>query len=310
LKKNKPVFSAKTAVIAGGSKGIGKATAKEIIKRGGNVCIIARNKKDLDSAYKELIANRINENQTIDSISCDTTVIKKLKPLLSDFIKKRGVPDYLINCVGYANPKRIQDLTFDEFKDNMEVNYFGQLVPVLIILPYFMKNKKGYIANCSSVSGYLGIMGYSTYTPTKFAILGLTESLRHELKPYNIGFSVLFPPDTKTPGFDKENKTKPEELSIMSEGGGLLTAEQVAEKFVNGIIKKKFYITPGQSGLLWRIVRHFPGLAHSISDRNKKNQSMLQAVELKYGIESPHYKHLQEIVEQDEKKSQRINDYQ
>ena len=55
--------------------------------------------------------------------------------------------------------------------------------------------------------GYFGIMGYTAYAPTKFAIVGLTDALRNELKPYNISFSVLYPPDTDTPGFEVENRT-------------------------------------------------------------------------------------------------------
>ena len=84
--------------------------------------------------------------------------------------------------VGYAYPQYIQNLQIQDFKKNMEVNYYGQLNPILCILPYFMQRKRGYIANVSSMMGYFGIMGYATYAPTKFAIAGLTEALRHELK--------------------------------------------------------------------------------------------------------------------------------
>ncbi len=262
----KRFFSGKTAIISGGSKGIGKAVAVEFIKNGGSVCIIARNKKDLQIAAAEINQARVDNTQSVTAISCDTTDMKKLKPLLEGYIKKRGVPDYLMNFVGYAKPGYVQDYTLDDFKRNMETNYYGQLVPILIILPHFMRIKSGHIVTCSSVLGYLGMIGYATYSPSKFAICGLTESLRSELGPQGIRFSILYPPDTDTPGFENENRSKPAEVMMISEGGGLLDPGQVAEKVMRGIMKNKFYIHPGQSRLLWAIVRHVPNLAHKIMD--------------------------------------------
>ena len=259
-------LSGKVVIIPGGSKGIGKAIALEFSKYGAHVCIIARNKTALSGAAKELEAAKENNDQTIESFSCDTTDMKALKPMLTQFIKKHGTPDYLINCVGYAYPQYIEKLNLKDFENNMNINYYGQLVPLLICLPYFIEAKKGHIVNCSSASGFLGMMGYATYTPTKFALVGLTEGLRHELKPHGIKCSILYPVDTDTPGFENENKSKPIELSIMSESGGLMPPAQVAEYFIKKLVKNKFYILPGQSGFLWRIVRHFPRLTHWILD--------------------------------------------
>jgi len=265
------------SIVTGGSKGIGKAAAIDIARRGGSVCIIARDKKALEAAASEISGHIASVGQFVETISADTTKMAVLKPLLAKFIGSHGVPDYLFNCVGYAYPQYIDKLTLDDFKNNMETNYYGQLVPILILLPHFMKEKRGYIAACSSALGFMGMMGYATYVPSKYAVVGLMESLRHELKPLNIGCSIVFPPDTDTPGFEIENKTKPREVAIMSEGGGLLTPEKVAAIFVKGVLKKKFYITPGQSGLLWRLARHFPRMLQKIMDGeykkavNKKN---------------------------------------
>ena len=58
-----------------------------------------------------------------------------------------------MNFVGYAHPGYVQDLSLDDFRNNMDANYYGQLVPILILLPHFMKERKGHIVNCSSVLG-------------------------------------------------------------------------------------------------------------------------------------------------------------
>ncbi|MEJ2249153.1 MAG: SDR family oxidoreductase [Candidatus Lokiarchaeota archaeon] len=267
----KKLFENKFVIVCGGSKGIGKATSKEIVKLGGNLCIVARNLENLQNTASELKELILDENQFIEIISCDTTNKEKLEPLLKQLIDRKGIPDYLINCVGYAYPEYIENLTLNDFKKNMEINYYGQLTPILILLPYFMERKRGYIANISSMMGYFGMMGYATYAPTKFAIVGLTEALRHELKPFNIKFSILYPPDTDTPGFNEENKTKPEELKIMSERGGLLKPKEVAHEFVKGILKEKFEILPGEAKFIWRMYRHFPKLVRYITDKDYKN---------------------------------------
>ncbi|MHA1919319.1 MAG: SDR family oxidoreductase [Promethearchaeota archaeon] len=267
---SKLYFKNKIAIICGGSKGMGKETSKLIVKMGGSVLIIARNLEVLKSVADELNKLKTSASQFVEYFSCDTTDMEKLKPLIDGFIKEHRIPDYLINMVGYAYPQYIEKLKLDDFKNNMNVNYYGQLVPILTILPYFMKEKRGYIANTSSMMGYFGMMSYATYCPSKFAIVGLTEALRHELKPYNIGFSILFPPDTDTPGLAKENEIKPEECKILSESAKLLSAEEVARVFVKGIIKRKYNILPGDAKLIWLLYHFLPGLVRFIMDGDYK----------------------------------------
>lgn len=261
-------FADNTAIVCGGSKGIGKETAKEIARLGGSVCLIARHREPLQSTAREIEEIRQGDSQFVEAIACDASDEERLRPLLTDFIDRRGVPDYLINCVGYARPQYVQELTLKDFRERMEVNYYGQLVPILILLPYLMEARRGHIANVSSMMGYFGIIGYAAYAPTKFALVGLTEVLRHELKPYNISCSVLYPPDTDTPGFEKENETKPPECAELSAGAKMLSAKEVAEVFVEGILKKQVDIMPGEAGMVWRLKRFFPWLVRWVTDRD------------------------------------------
>jgi 3-dehydrosphinganine reductase len=256
----------KTAVICGGSKGIGKETAREIVLLGGSVCIIARNVEPLGDAAREMKALVRQESQFVETIACDTTNMERLKPFLTEFVNEHGVPDYLINVVGYAYPQYVQELTLNDYRTSMDINYYGQLMPILVLLPHFMAARKGHIVNVSSMMGYFGIMGYAAYAPTKFAIAGLTEALRHELKPYNIVMSVLYPPDTDTPGFEKESRTKPRECAMMSSNVKLLSASEVAEALVDGMINRRYAILPGEAGLVWKMNRYFPALVRWIID--------------------------------------------
>jgi 3-dehydrosphinganine reductase len=269
LIKKQP-FKGKWAIISGGSKGIGKATAKLFVELGGNVCIVARTLDTLNVAAEEIKSLKVDENQSVEVISCDMSNMEQVELLFKEFIKEFGVSDYLFNIVGISYPNYTEKLTIEDYKFHMDTNFFGQLHPILTVLPYYMERKKGHFINMSSISGYIGVMGYAAYTPTKFAIVGLSEVLRNEYKAYNIKVSIVYPPDTDTFGLHEEAKTRPEELNIIAERGGLMQPDEVAEIIIKGVLKEKLYIHAGSSKLYWRIMRLFPKLIHKIADSDLK----------------------------------------
>ena len=249
-------YSGKTVLVCGGSKGIGKATAKEIVQLGGSVGIVARDPVVINQAAQEIEAEKASSSQFVETIVCDTTDMDALKPLIEAFIGKHGVPDVLVSLVGAAYPDYVENYTLNDYQDSMDVNYFGKIIPALILLPYYMEAKQGHIAFASSALGLTGLIGYATYAPSNYALVGFADTLRHELKPYDIDITVVFPGDTDTPGFEIENRTKPPETDIISDSSaGLTSPEKVAEIFVEGIIKKKFFIIWGELKFLWMIKR-------------------------------------------------------
>jgi 3-dehydrosphinganine reductase len=266
----KQPFKGKWAIISGGSKGIGKATAKLFVQLGGNVCIVARTLEILKNAADEIRSVKGEENQLVEVISCDMSDAEQVNQLFNEHIKKFGVPDYLFNIVGISYPNYTDKLTLEDYKLHMDTNFYGQLNAILTVLPHYMKQKEGYFVNMSSIAGYIGLMGYAAYTPTKFAIVGLSEVLRNEYKAYNIKVSIIYPPDTDTFGLHEEAKTRPEELNIIAERAGLMQPDKVAEIIVKGILKGKFHIHAGSSKIYWRLMRLFPKLVRSFTDSDVK----------------------------------------
>jgi 3-dehydrosphinganine reductase len=264
---NSPPLAGASAILVGGSKGIGWETAVRFARQGASVLLIARDGEELARKAEELNGLKASGDQCVETLVCDATDADRLQPLLADYVGRRGTPDYLINLVGYAYPQYVERLTLDDFQAAMETNYFGQLVPTLIMLPHFTAAGRGHIAFVSSVLGYMGAMGYTAYTPTKHALVGLSEALRNELKPKGIRISVLFPPDTDTPGFEIENQSKPPETAMMSANIKLMSAGAVAEEFVDGLLKGKYFIMPGEAGMVWRVNRLFPWLVRWMADR-------------------------------------------
>ncbi len=281
LVKKQP-FKGKTAVVSGASEGIGKAIAKFFVELGASVCIIARRTDVLEEAKKEIQSLISEDSQFVEAIACDATDMAKLKPLLEGFVKKHGVPDYLINVVGFAMPDYVENHTLADYKAHMDINYYGQLVPTLIMIPHFMKQKSGHIVFVSSVAGFIGLIGYTAYTPTKAALIGLAESLKNELSPYKINISLIFPPDVDTPQFKRENEVKPKECAIMSERAGLLQPEEIAEDLIEGIMKNKVYITPGDAGFYWWAKRHVTGIVLNITNKDLKKARKKMGKDYKY----------------------------
>ncbi len=252
-----------SAVLFGASKGIGRATAAELARRGCDVLLVARGERALGETEAWIRASA--PGVEVRSAVCDATDEDAVRELVASHVERRGVPDYLFNLVGAAYPHYLEHLSLEDFRRAMDINYYGQLVPTLALMPHFLREGRGHVANVASVLGFMGLMGYATYAPTKYAVVGLTEALRHELRPRGIGFSLLFPPDTRTPGFDEENETKPPEWTATS-AATLMEPERVARDLVDGVRRGRFYIMPGQAAWLWRLARYSPWLLHRITD--------------------------------------------
>ncbi|MDZ8079012.1 MAG: SDR family oxidoreductase [Nostoc sp. SerVER01] len=238
-------FDQKHAIITGGSSGIGKATAQLLASEGAHISIVARNQTKLEAAKAEIEALRAHPNQRVIAISADVADRVQAQQALKTAIDQIGFVNLLITSAGIAQPGYFQQLSTEVFERTMAVNYFGSLYCIRAALPPMQQQRQGDIVLISSGAGLIGIYGYTTYSPTKFALRGLAESLRGELKLMGVNVSIVYPPDTDTPQLEEENKTKPIETQIITGTAKIWSAEKVAFEIVQGIKKKSFVITPG-----------------------------------------------------------------
>ena len=225
--------------ITGGSEGIGLAVARLARARGARVSLIARRMDRLCEAAAELsrAAAELSGQQSgeIAVASADVSDEAATRRAIDQVDAVHGPIDVLITVAGYATPGYFVDLDSSEFRREMDVNYFGTLHAVRAVVPQMAGRGSGHLVLVSSTAGLIGVFGYSAYSPTKFAVHGLGEVLRAELKPAGIQVSVVFPPDTDTPGFARENLTKPAETAKIS---GTITPKQpdvVAAAIISGI---------------------------------------------------------------------------
>ncbi len=255
------------ALITGGSSGIGFALAKALIRDGSDVCILARDKERLSLAKDELSSSKANPAQQVMTIACDVTDYESLSEVLNQWTNEYGIPNLVINSAGITYPGYFQELDVDIFHRLMDVNYFGTLHVIKAMMPGMVARGSGTIVNLSSQAGFIGVFGYSGYGASKYAVRGLSDVLRAELKLLGIQVAIVFPPDTQTPQLAFEEPLKPIETREIANSSRVMTAEQVADAILKGIRKGKYIILPGMEGKIFYRLTHILGnLTYPVMD--------------------------------------------
>lgn len=267
-------MNTKLAFVTGGSEGIGKEIAKELLKSGISVVIFSRTKAKLEAAIDELRPNKRSTHQKLEFRVLDVTDWKETESVMSDVITEFGTPDFLINCAGYARPGYIDELEIEHYRKMMDLNYFGIVHTCKAVVPFMIEAKRGKIINTSSMAGYIGLFGYTGYCATKWAVVGFSEALRRELEVYGIQVSVLAPPNTATPGLAEENRYKSAEILATEEKAKPVGPEHVAKAVLANLTNNKFMINPTFDGALAYGLSHFaPPILSLFVKRNKSSIS-------------------------------------
>jgi NAD(P)-dependent dehydrogenase (short-subunit alcohol dehydrogenase family) len=233
-------FENRNVYITGGSSGIGLTTAKLLAAEGANVLILSRSRDRIDQALEEIEGPRKSEGQRVSGMRLDVSQHDEVNRVMAEAVERFGIPDLLINSAGKAVPRPFEEISYEQFDDIMRTNFYG-----------------GHIVNVSSMAGFIGVFGYADYGASKFAMMGLSETLRMELRQYNIRISVLCPPDTDTPGYELENRTKPPETWAIGETAKLIEPEVVARALLKGIRKERYMILANAEGWLIYLTKRY-----------------------------------------------------
>lgn len=247
---NNQYYENKRVLVTGGSSGIGLAIARQLAARGAHVWILARRPELLSQAAKEIEQARVSPQQMVGTIAADVANEAEITAKLKEFIAREGVPDILINCAGIAEVGCLDDTDPAIFRSMMDVNYFGTLYPIKAVVPGMVQRKSGHIVNLCSLAGLLAIYGYSAYAASKWAVRGLSSSLRDELRLRGVHVSVVYPGDTQTPQLDYEKPREPAITAILS-ASKPMPADYVARVTLDGVARRRFSITPGFDATLY-----------------------------------------------------------
>ncbi len=183
-----------TILITGSSSGIGRASAQLFAQKGWNVVATMR------SPDKETELNRLEH---VLCTRLDVTDASSIAAAIHDGITAFGRIDAVLNNAGYGLTGPFEATTREEIRRQFDTNVFGTLDVIRAILPHFRQNGGGTILNVTSMGGRIALPLYSVYHGTKWAVEGFSESLQHELRPFNIHVKMIEPGAIATAFYDR-----------------------------------------------------------------------------------------------------------
>ncbi len=180
--------SKKVAIITGASKGIGYDVARGLANDGYRVVLIARTENSLSDLAKQIT----NSGGEVKIICADITNFEFITQELTTIIKQWGRVDVLVNNAGIYKSGTLE-ATLDDYQAVYDVNFKAQLMLIKIVIPVMQKQKNGYIFNIASIAGKIGFAATGAYVSSKFALVGLSESLHNEYATDGIKITSICP---------------------------------------------------------------------------------------------------------------------
>ncbi|PWB26144.1 3-ketoacyl-ACP reductase [Flavobacterium sp. HTF] len=184
----------KNAFITGAGKGIGKAVAIALAKEGVNLILVSRTKSDIDQLAEETAKLGV---KTL-ALSADVSDINSINTAVEKALAEFNTIDILINSAGIASFGKFLELEPEAWERIIQVNLMGTYYTTRAIIPNMIERQTGDIINISSTAGLNGNALTSAYSASKFAVLGLTDSLMQEMRKHNIRVTALTPSTVAT----------------------------------------------------------------------------------------------------------------
>jgi NAD(P)-dependent dehydrogenase (short-subunit alcohol dehydrogenase family) len=190
LRSNRAIhFHNRSVVITGGSRGLGLLIARELGREGARLTLVARDQAELERARQDL------ESRGIDAavVQGDIGDRAQAERLIDEVVRKHGTIDVLINNAGIIQVGPLEHMKLRDFQDAMAIHFWGPLQTILATIPVMRRRGGGRIVNISSIAGKIGVPHLVPYCASKFALTGLSDSIRGELSKDNILVTTVCP---------------------------------------------------------------------------------------------------------------------
>lgn len=180
----------KSALVTGGSKGIGYGIAEGLVREGYGVTITARTEKDVQEAAKRLGENALG-------VVCDVRDPEQVQGAVAKHVERFGGLDVLVANAGVGRFAPVQDLTVEQWRQTIDTNLTGVFYSVKFAFPH-LKASEGYVITISSLAGKNPLAGGSAYNASKFGLNGFSEAAMLDLRPHGIKVSQVMPGSVAT----------------------------------------------------------------------------------------------------------------
>jgi NAD(P)-dependent dehydrogenase (short-subunit alcohol dehydrogenase family) len=257
-------FRNRLVLITGGNSGIGEALALAFAQEGARLILTAR-----DAQRLQTVAERCRAlGADVETVAADLTDEDQVRALAEQVHARYEALDILVNNAGVVMGGFMTDVEPADWRRLHEINVMGVVHGCRAFLPRMIARRQGgHVVNMASASGFIGTPGMGTYCASKFALVGLSDSLRAELKRSRIGVSVICPSYVKTPiagkvklvGTLDNPKARARIERDFSQNS--VTAEEVAARTLQAIRRGQFMVPVGrQARVGWLLKRWAPGL--------------------------------------------------
>ncbi|KAH7106515.1 oxidoreductase [Auriculariales sp. MPI-PUGE-AT-0066] len=248
----------KHCYVTGGSQGLGLEVARQLVAQGAHVSIVARDQAKLDAALKSLNESRVSEKQILQafSFSLSDPVAADAAIVAASAAHDGRLPDAFLLCAGSARPGFFIEQSTQDLRDGFENAFWCQAHTAHAAAKRLVKARESRgkkIVMTGSILANFGLVGYSPYSPAKYALRGLADNLRSELLLYGIDVQMYFPSTIYSPGYENENKTKPEIVLKIEERDVGDTPEVCARIMLKGVAAGNAHITGDFNGHVFRV---------------------------------------------------------
>ncbi len=252
----------KTAVVTGAGSGIGRALSLAMAKRGARVIVT-----DIHEESACRVAAECGPLATARRV--DVREAPAVQAAIDETVRNHGAIDYLFNNAGIGVAGEVDEIPLAGWDLIIDVNLRGVIHGVAAAYPHMVRQGFGHIVNTASLAGLGGAPLMAPYCTTKYAVVGLSTSLRHEAKARGVRVSVLCPASIETPLLDSKQIYGTEYdvwvpnirryLGRLS--GPPYPAEKLAEETLAAVARNRgIIVIPARARMIWRISRYFPSL--------------------------------------------------
>lgn len=265
-----------TAIITGASQGIGKATAILFAQKGYDVVLAARQQEDL-----EIVAEKIRALGTIAlAIPTDITDRQQVKELVAKALNRFTSIDVLVNNAGICMMSPMTKTTHEDWQKIINTNLWGYIYTIETLLPHFLERKRGTIINVGSFGGKMPLPNMTAYCTSKYAVTGLTETLRLELEPKGIYVCGIHPSVTNSDFLTRavfrneeldEDRSQRQQLQQMLDSPFVSQPEEVAREIFKLVQRPQAEVIVGSGAIATTFYRLFPSVTQWLIPKLSNN---------------------------------------